>query len=53
MAWKSTDEGMVRPSASATSGAFYAPHAGEGTRILQIKSGSWPNGMKLTSELLL
>ena len=42
VAWKSKDEGMVRPSASAASGAFYAPHAGEGTQILQIKSGSWP-----------
>jgi hypothetical protein len=27
--------------------AFYAPCAGEGKQILQVKSGSWPNGMKL------
>jgi hypothetical protein len=32
------------------SGAFYAPRAREGNQILQIKSGSWPNGMKLSPK---
>jgi hypothetical protein len=34
-------------------GAFYAACAGEGKHILQIKPGSWPNGMKLSLEFLL
>ena len=34
-------------------GAFYAPCTKEENLILQIKLGSWPNGIKLASELLL
>jgi hypothetical protein len=34
-------------------GAFYAPSVREGKQILQNKTGSWPNGMKLASERLL